>query len=92
MQVGEALRTFQEYHKNDPRDFLNHYFWSVLVKRIAINERLTNDYAIPVIIEEWCKQQYESNDWVRIGRKIWFTDQTQYAQFWLTWDEYLDKD
>lgn len=88
MRVAEALKTFREIHKNDPRNFLNTYYWSVLIK-IDLNQR--SDYC-PAEIEEWCKQQFEDLDWVRIGRKIWFSNQSQYAHFWLTWDEYLDKD
>lgn len=88
MQVAEALKTFREYHKGDPRPFLNQYFWSVLIK-YKLCGRWDN---CPPEITEWCKQQFKQQDWVIIGRKIWFTNQNQYAQFWLTWEEYLDKD
>lgn len=88
MQVAEALKTFKQYHNSDPRPFLNTYFWSVLIK-YKFCDIWDN---CPPEITKWCQQQFDKQDWVMLGRKIWFTNQNQYAQFWLTWEEYLDKD
>lgn len=89
MRVAEALKIFREIHNTDPRKFLNTYYWSVLIQHKFCNGWEDN---CPIEIKEWCTQQFDELDWVQIGRKIWFSNQSQYAHFWLTWDEYLDKD
>lgn len=87
MTVGEALRIFQQHHNTDPRRFLNTYFWSVAVK-----ESLYKRGGGLLDITTWCHDQFDSEDWVQIANKIWFSSQDQYTQFWLTWEEYLAKD
>lgn len=85
MKVAEALVIFQQYHSNDPKIFLDTYFWSVMVKH-----ELSYRYnGCPNEILKWCSEQFDKEDYVVIGRKIWFSSQDQYMQFWLTWEEKL---
>lgn len=85
MKVAEALDIFQHYHRNDPKIFLDTYFWNVMVKHEFSyqNNDCSNE------ISKWCSEQFDKEDYVVIGRKIWFSSQDQYMQFWLTWEEKL---
>ena len=93
MKVKTALDCFKQLHKNDPREFLNHYFWSVMVKHqgTVVFEYDWYDDQFLHKYDNWCDDQFHPDDWVRIGRKIWFTNQFQYAHFRLTWEDDLDK-
>ena len=92
MKVKPALECFKQFHKNDPREFLNYYFWSVLVKyqnRVAYDHGWCKDQFEKY--DDWCNEQFDPEDYVRIGNKIWFTNQSQYFHFRLTWEDDLDK-
>lgn len=87
MKVAEALRSFKQFHNTDPRSFLDNYFWNILIE-----ERLYKRGEGILEILNWCKNQFDSDDYVQIGNKFWFTNRDQHIQFWLTWEEYLTKD
>lgn len=86
MKVRAALECFKSLHKTDPRPFLNSNFWSVIV--IVITD--SRSYTDPKY-DDWCNEQIGNENWVRIGPKIWFTNQQQYAHFRLAWEDELEK-
>lgn len=79
MSVRQAYIEYMRQHNNDPRPFLDMYFWKTIL--------YTRDPVCNLSeIEEWCQRTLGIENYVRVVHKIWFTDKECYTAFVIAWD------
>jgi len=71
------IESWQEHHgEADPRIMLDSFFWNTRTGRYSANKDM----------EEWCNQNLGDENWYRMFDKFWFTSESDYVMFTLTWN------
>jgi protoporphyrinogen oxidase len=84
LTVGHAISEWKRIHgkNSDPRPILDRYFCGYIFLQDYRGEK---DY---IEMEEWCKNSFGEENYMRMFNRFWFTSDTELTMFRIVWAEY----